>query len=82
MIAGSTVDDYTGTELLKNLAEAQTVLTPREHEIMALALEGWPNKVIGTVLNISYRTVELHRARAMAKLRASSITELIRCALI
>jgi protein AroM len=79
---GSTVDGYTGVELLKNLTEARTVLTPREQEVMAQALEGKPNKVIGRVLNISYRTVELHRARAMAKLGANSVTELIRRALI
>jgi protein AroM len=78
---GPTVDGYTGIELLKNLADAQTLLTPREQEVMAQALEGKPNKAIGRALNISYRTVELHRARAMAKLGANSITELIRRAL-
>ncbi len=58
------------------------MLTPREQEVLARALEGGSNKAIGQTLKISYRTVEIHRARAMAKLGAASITELIRCALM
>ncbi len=38
-------------------------LTPREREVMELALQGLPSKAIAKQLDISYRTVELHRSR-------------------
>ena len=79
---GGTVDGYTGLELLKRLPEAEAKLTPREQEVLAQALEGGSNKAIGRALKISYRTVEIHRGRAMAKLGAASVPELIRRALM
>jgi len=57
-------------------------LTPREQEVLAAVLEGEGNKVIGRRLGISHRTVEIHRARALAKLNAASPTELMRRMLI
>ncbi|WP_244549180.1 AroM family protein [Bradyrhizobium canariense] len=71
-------DGYTGAELLKRLPEAKTLLTPRENEVLAHVLEGGANKPIARALHISHRTVEIHRSRAMAKLGARSVTELIR----
>jgi protein AroM len=56
-------------------------LTLRERQVLAQVLEGRSNKVIGRALKISYRTVEIHRARAMTKLRVISVTQLIRRAL-
>jgi protein AroM len=79
---GITVDSCTGAELLKRLPSAPTMLTRREQEVLAQALEGGSSKAIGRRLNISYRTVEIDRAHAMAKLGANSIAELIRRALI
>lgn len=57
-------------------------LTPREHDVLTAALDGQSNKSIGRHLGISHRTVEIHRARALAKLGAASPAELIRRALI
>jgi protein AroM len=71
-------DVYTGAELLRRLPEAKTLLTPRESEVLAHVLEGGANKPIARMLHISHRTVEIHRSRAMAKLGARSVTELIR----
>ena len=71
-------DVYTGAELLRRLPEAKTLLTPRESEVLAHVLEGGANKPIARALHISHRTVEIHRSRAMAKLGARSVTELIR----
>lgn len=51
-------------------------LTPREREVMALLLEGRANKVIADRLGISTRTVEVHRARVMAKLGVRNAVEL------
>ena len=69
-------------ELMKRLAGAIDGLTPREREVLVHVLEGGANKLIARALGISHRTVEIHRARAMAKLGATSVTELIRRALM
>jgi len=66
------------TEITGRLAE----LTPREHEVMAMVTEGRANKEIATVLGVSAKTVEAHRARVMDKMGASSLAELVRMALI
>lgn len=57
-----------------------TLLTPREREVMMLALAGYPNKVIANRLGISYRTVELHRSRILQKTGTTSMLELARLA--
>lgn len=53
-------------------------LTPREREIIELVAEGKANKVIAAELNLSQRTVELHRAHAMDKMGAKSVAEVVR----
>jgi two-component system response regulator FixJ len=45
-------------------------------------LEGHPNKTIAYDLNISPRTVEVHRANAMSKMGASSLSSLVRMGLL
>ena len=53
-------------------------LTPRERDVMKLMVEGKANKVIAIDLEISQRTVEIHRARVMEKLNANSLAHLVR----
>ena len=53
-------------------------LTRREHEILDLVASGKTNKVIAANLEISVRTVELHRARGMRKIGVRSVAELVR----
>jgi two-component system response regulator FixJ len=55
-------------------------LTPREREVMAMVVQGESNKAIARRLNVSYRTVETHRARVMEKMEAESLPALIRLA--
>jgi len=55
-------------------------LTPREREIFAEVVAGKLNKVIAYELNISTRTVEIHRAKAMEKMAAKNLSELINLA--
>jgi DNA-binding NarL/FixJ family response regulator len=56
-------------------------LTPREMEILRLLAEGKVNKEVATLLGISVRTVETHRAKIMLKLGLHSLAELIYYAL-
>ena len=52
-------------------------LTPREREVMEHLVQGQPNKVVAIELGLSERTVEVHRAKIMAKTGARSLAELI-----
>lgn len=63
--------------ILDRLAE----LTPREREIMDRMIEGQANKVIAIELNISQRTVEIHRSRVMHKMGTHSLAQLVRMVL-
>lgn len=51
-------------------------LTDRERDVMRLVIEGRPNKLIADELNISVRTVEVHRARVFEKMDVRSAVEL------
>ena len=51
-------------------------LTEREREVMRLVIEGRPNKLIADALDISVRTVEVHRARLFDKMSVKSAVEL------
>jgi DNA-binding NarL/FixJ family response regulator len=55
-------------------------LTPREREIVQLLAEGKSNKEVATVLGISVKTAETHRAAVMRKLGFSAFSELVRYA--
>jgi len=57
-------------------------LTAREREIMAQVVEGDGNKVIAAELGISRRTVELHRANTMQKMKAHSLAQLVKMGLL
>jgi two-component system response regulator DctR len=61
------------------LAERQTrlsELTDRERDVMQLVIEGLPNKLIADQLDISVRTVEVHRSRVFDKMNVKSAVEL------
>jgi RNA polymerase sigma factor (sigma-70 family) len=57
-------------------------LTPREREIMDLVVAGRHNREIAEMLGISARTVEVHKARVLAKLRVDSVPDLVRISLM
>ena len=62
------VDDSMGKRL--------SSLTPREHEVMSMLAKSLSNKEIARLLNISPRTVEVHRQHIMNKLKIKSVLEL------
>jgi len=74
-------------EQRKSLDEKQEIvrrvksLTPREREIMERMIAGQANKVIAIELEISQRTVEIHRSRVMHKMGTHSLAHLVRMVL-
>jgi RNA polymerase sigma factor (sigma-70 family) len=66
-------------ELRKETEQEQLVerLTPREKEILQHLSHGLTAKAIGKALNISHRTVEIHRSRIMEKLAIHSLADLM-----
>jgi DNA-binding NarL/FixJ family response regulator len=80
---------FTGVLLEKLLHNYQSnkqnkldvLLTPREQCVVQLIAEGHTNRSISTVLKLSVKTVETHRASAMRKLGMSSMAELVRYAI-
>ncbi|MQV03980.1 response regulator [Sinorhizobium meliloti] len=61
-------------------ARLQT-LSERERQVLSAVVAGLPNKSIAYDLDISPRTVEVHRANVMAKMKAKSLPHLVRMAL-
>jgi len=53
-------------------------LSNREHQVLEQILEGKPSKVIGADLEISRKTVDVHRGRIMEKLGVKNVAELVR----
>jgi FixJ family two-component response regulator len=53
-------------------------LTPRERQVMDMVVDGAANKVIAIDLNLSERTVEIHRAKVMEKMGARSVAHLVK----
>jgi two-component system, LuxR family, response regulator FixJ len=69
------------TEVAQIQAKLQS-LSAREREVLDGLLAGFPNKTIAYDLKLSPRTVEVHRANVMTKMGATSLSGLVRMALL
>jgi len=78
-LAKDAQDRGTGARLAE-IQERVKTLTPRETEVFALVVTGALNKQIAFELGIGEKTVKVHRARVMEKMRAGSVAELVRLA--
>ncbi|WP_300779422.1 response regulator [Enhydrobacter sp.] len=65
------------SSLREAAAKRMARLTLRERQVVEMVVEGNPNKQIAYILGISQRTVETHRAAAMRKVGARTLSELI-----
>jgi len=67
-------------EMDARIHERYELLSPRERTVMTMVVEGMSNKAVAAELGLSQKTVEVHRARVMTKLRADSLAQLVRYA--
>ncbi len=74
------LDDYTRRAESHDGGGAHAAMTAREREIVQLLAEGRSNKEAASVLGISVKTIEAHRANIMRKLHLRSVSELVRYA--
>jgi DNA-binding NarL/FixJ family response regulator len=67
-------------KLVNGKREINQILSSRESTVVKLVAEGYSNKDISTILTISIKTTETHRAAAMRKLDVKSVAGLVRYA--
>jgi two-component system, LuxR family, response regulator FixJ len=71
-------DDPAAEEAHSRFKARETRLTPRERQVLGFVIQGIYNKNIADRVGLSIKTVELYRARGMAKMQARSVAELTR----
>ena len=70
------------SEELAEIDKRISILSAQEHEVLTAMVAGKPNKVVAAELDVSLRTVELRRAKVLEKMRAESLAEVVRMALL
>ena len=82
VLAVASGESFVSSSIAGRVAELSTgktiVLTNRELDVVRLVADGHINQRIASMLEISVKTVQTHRARAMEKLNVHSATELVR----
>jgi DNA-binding NarL/FixJ family response regulator len=81
-VVGEYVQRTTGTQELKEAEPGPAErLTPRQREILQLIAEGQTTKEIARTLNLSVKTVEMHRSQLMERLQIHDVAGLVRYAI-
>jgi FixJ family two-component response regulator len=74
------VETLSAEARVAEIRERVKTLTPRETEVFALVVTGMLNKQIAFQLGVGEKTIKVHRAKVMEKMRAGSVAELVRLA--
>jgi two-component system response regulator FixJ len=72
------IESPESAEASARYAAREASLTPREREVLSYVIQGIYNKNIADRIGLSIKTVELYRARGMAKMQVRSVAELTR----
>ena len=75
------VEEQDSTEAISEAGSQSQTLTIRQKEILRLVAQGCTNREIGQRLDISVRTVEVHRFNLMRRLRVRNVAQLLRQAI-
>ncbi len=75
------VEEQGSTEAASEASSPEQSLTTRQKEILRLVAQGCTNREIGQRLDISVRTVEVHRFNLMRRLRVRNVAQLLRQAI-
>ena len=78
MAVAESVDADTTRIKQDEIAHRMELLTPREHQVLDIVAAGETNKAIARRLEISEKTVEIHRAKVMEKMQAKSLADLVK----
>ena len=70
----------TARDEMRDLRARYDSLTPRERQVMTLVARGLLNKQVAAELGAAEKTIKVHRARVMEKMRAQSVADLVRMA--
>ena len=65
---------------LEQIRARRATLTSREKQVMDFVVQGKPNKMVGQLLGLSPKTVEVHRSNVMKKMDADSLPDLVKMA--
>lgn len=71
-------EEHKERQLANDIKTRVSTLSAREKEVMERVVRGKPNKVIAAEFFLSPRTVEIHRANMMRKMKVGSVAELVR----
>jgi two-component system response regulator FixJ len=78
----ASIADQDAKKRRQEARERYATLTPREREVMDMVAQGAANKVIAMDLDLSQRTVEIHRSRVMEKMGARSLAALVKMSVL
>jgi len=72
-------NDRSSMVIVHDIKSRHSTLTPRELEVLDGVVNGKLNKTIASELNVSTRTIEIHRANMMEKMEVKNLSALMRC---